>query len=44
VQGQTYPVSGLERGDVVDVQVANSGYNTSSYVAQRIMLVRDVRQ
>lgn len=44
VRGQSYPVSGLERGDVVDVQVANSGYNSSTYLAQRIILVRDVRQ
>ncbi len=44
VQGQAYPISGLERGDVIDVQVSNSGSNNSSYFAQRINLVRDVRQ
>ena len=45
VQGQIYPVSGLERGDVVDVQVGSNTYNSNSnYFAQRIYLVRDVRQ
>lgn len=44
VQGQLYPVSGLERGDVVDVQVSSSGSSNSNYFAQRITLVRDVRQ
>lgn len=45
VQGQVYPVSGLERGDVVDVQVGSNTYNSNStYFAQRIYLVRDVRQ
>ena len=38
--GQTYPVTNLERGDVVDVQVQNMG--TSNYLAQRIFLVRNV--
>lgn len=38
--GQIYPVTNLERGDVVDVQVQRSG--TSSYVAQNIVLVRNV--
>jgi len=42
VQGQIYPVSGLERGDVIDVQVDNS--SGSNYFAQRIYLVRDVKQ
>ncbi|GAC1394876.1 MAG: hypothetical protein NVSMB68_11320 [Thermoanaerobaculia bacterium] len=44
VQGQLNPVSGLERGDVVDVQVDNSYNNNSTYFAQRIYLVRDVRR
>jgi len=42
VNGQSYPVSGLERGDVVDIQV--SGNNTNSLYAQSMTLVRDVRQ
>jgi hypothetical protein len=41
--GQSYPISGLERGDVIDVQVQNNG-NSTSYWAQSISLVRDVRQ
>ena len=45
VQGKIYPVSGLERGDVVDVQVGSNSYNSNaSYFAQRIYLVRDVRR
>lgn len=40
VQGQLYPISGLERGDVIDAQVDNIG--VSSYLARRIFLVRDV--
>lgn len=48
VNGQTYPVSGLERGDVVDVQVSNNSTygngNGNNYFANRIYLVRDVRQ
>jgi len=42
VQGQMSPVSGLERGDVVDVQVENTG--GSSYLARKISLVRDIRR
>jgi len=42
VNGQSYAISGLERGDVIDVQV--SGTNTNSLYAQSISLVRDVRQ
>jgi hypothetical protein len=38
-QGQLHPVTNLERGDVIDVQVSGSG---SSMFAQRIFLVRDV--
>ncbi|MDP9362007.1 MAG: DUF5666 domain-containing protein [Acidobacteriota bacterium] len=38
--GQLYPVTNLERGDVVDVQVQNMG--SSNYLAQRIALVRNV--
>ncbi|HEX7421046.1 MAG TPA: DUF5666 domain-containing protein [Thermoanaerobaculia bacterium] len=45
VQGQAYPVTGLQRGDVVDVQVGSGTYNSNSnYFAQRIFLVRDVNQ
>jgi hypothetical protein len=39
VNGQLHPVSGLERGDIVEVQLSGSG---SSYFANRIFLVRDV--
>ena len=39
-QGQLQPLTNLERGDVVDVQVRSTG--GSSYFAQRIILVRDV--
>jgi len=42
VNGQLSPVTGLERGDVVEVQVENMG--SSNYLAQRIVLVRNVRQ
>ena len=44
VNGQMNPVTGLERGDVIDVQVSNNTYNNSNYFANRIYLVRDVRQ
>jgi len=37
-QGQLHPITNLERGDVVDVQVSSS----SNLFAQRIILVRDV--
>ena len=40
VSGQLYPLSNLERGDVIEVSLEPNG---SSYLAQRIMLVRDVR-
>ncbi len=40
-QGQTHPVTGLERGDVIEVQVQNTGGST--LFAKRIYLVRDVR-
>lgn len=40
VSGRLYPVSGLEVGDVVDVQVQNP--NASMPFAQNITLVRDV--
>jgi hypothetical protein len=43
VNGQTQALTGLERGDVVDVQVQTSNTNASTYWAQRISLVRDVR-
>lgn len=39
--GQMYPLTNLERGDVVDVQLQDLG--NSSYVAQRLVLVRNVR-
>jgi predicted RNA-binding protein with TRAM domain len=41
VAGRAQALSGLERGDVVEVQVERSG---SSYYANRAWLVRDVRQ
>lgn len=40
ISGRGYPVGNLERGDVIDVMVDRSG---SAYMANRIMLVRDVR-
>jgi len=43
VNGQVQALSGLERGDVVDVQVQNNSNSSSTYWAQRITLVRDVR-
>jgi hypothetical protein len=39
--GQMYPLTNLERGDVVDVQLQDFG--SSNYVAQRLVLVRNVR-
>jgi hypothetical protein len=39
VNGSLHPMAGLERGDIVDVQVSGSG---SSYFAQRVLLVRDI--
>lgn len=39
--GQMYPMTNLERGDVVDVQLQDLG--NSDYVAQRLVLVRNVR-
>lgn len=39
--GRSYPVTNLERGDVVDVQVANNN-SSSNWFANRITLVRDV--
>lgn len=41
VSGRSHPVSGLERGDVIEVQVSNP--SSSMPFAQRIFLVRDVR-
>lgn len=41
VSGAMHPVSGLERGDVIEVQVTNA--NTSTPFAERIWLVNDVR-
>lgn len=43
VGGRVQPMSGLERGDVVEVQV-NSNTTGSYLTAQRVILVRDVRQ
>jgi len=40
VSGRLYPVSGLEVGDVIEVQVSNA--NASMPFANRILLVRDV--
>ena len=40
--GQLYPVTNLECGDVVDVQMVNNG--GSSLFAQNIVLVRDVNR
>ena len=43
VNGQLYPITNLERGDVVDVQT--QGYsNNNSLFASRITLIRDVRR
>lgn len=39
VSGQLRPVAGLERGDIVEVQVSRNG---SNYWAERAWLVRDV--
>jgi hypothetical protein len=39
--GQMYPLTNLERGDVVDVQLQDLG--SSNYIAQRVVLVRNVR-
>ncbi|HEV7572464.1 MAG TPA: hypothetical protein VGQ21_13275 [Thermoanaerobaculia bacterium] len=39
--GQMYPLTNLERGDVVDVQLQDLG--SSNYVAQRLTVVRNVR-
>ncbi|HEX7830979.1 MAG TPA: hypothetical protein VF787_15090 [Thermoanaerobaculia bacterium] len=43
VNGQLQSLSGLERGDVIDVQVSSNSSNATSYWAQRIWLVRDSR-
>lgn len=42
VQGRLHPVDGLERGDVVEVHARRLG--SSSYMAERLVLVRDVRR
>lgn len=41
IGGQLHPVSGLEQGDVVEVQFRNTG---GTRFAERILLVRDVRR
>lgn len=43
VNGQLYPVTNLERGDVVEVQAQNYS-NSSNLFASRITLIRDVRR
>jgi len=43
VNGQLFPVTNLERGDVVEVQAQNYS-NSSNLLASRITLVRDVRR
>jgi hypothetical protein len=42
VNGQLYPVTNLERGDVVEVQVENLG--SSNYLARSVVLMHNVRQ
>jgi hypothetical protein len=42
VQGRLYPMTNLERGDLVEVQLRDAG--TSYMTAERVILVRDVRQ
>lgn len=39
-QGQLYPVTNLERGDVIDIQIQNLG--GGNYLAQNITVVRNV--
>jgi hypothetical protein len=41
VNGQLYPLSNLEAGDMIEVQLEQLG--TGNYLAQRINLVRDIR-
>ena len=41
VNGTMQAISGLERGDMIEVQLRSSG---STYVADRIFLVQDVRR
>jgi hypothetical protein len=41
VQGKLYPVSGLEAGDIIEVQVTNP--NSSLPIASRIILIRNAR-
>ena len=43
VNGQMQSLSGLERGDMIEVQVTSNGSN-SNWFANRITLVRNVRQ
>ena len=40
--GQAYPVTNLERGDVVEIQMQNTG--GGNYLAQRVVLIKNVRQ
>jgi hypothetical protein len=44
VNGQLYPVTNLERGDVVEVQAQNYGNSSTNLFASRITLMRDVRR
>ena len=39
VNGQLHPINGLERGDIVNVEVSRSG---AAYMAERVTLVHDV--
>lgn len=43
VNGQLYPVTNLERGDVIEVQTQNYR-DSNSYFANRITLIRDSRR
>jgi hypothetical protein len=42
VNGQLFPLTNLERGDVVDVQAQSNG--SGNFFANRVTLVRDVRR
>jgi len=42
VNGQLQPLSGLERGDMIEAQVQNNG--NATWFANRVTLVRNVRQ
>jgi len=42
VSGRVQPITGLERGDVIEVQGSRTSSSSSTLYAQRIFLVRDV--